>query len=191
MRVVFHSPPVFNLRKLMLVASWAMVMVFGSVVPSAAQRVPPGAAYHTVQAARIDASQAPIIDGALSEEIWASAGVAKDFRQESPNVGDLPTERAVVRLLYDQNNLYFGIYAYDSNAADIPVRAISRDGDMAASDNLRVMLDPGATRRIGYTYSHARFRGNILRATSFLLELGRPPSSPAWSFGTSKHRRLC
>lgn len=174
MCAVFYSPLLAKLRKILPVAIWSMVLAIGLAIPSYAQRVPPGAAYHTVQATRIDASQAPTIDGDLSEEIWASAGVADDFRQESPNVGDLPTERTVVRILYDESNFYFGIYAYDSNAADIAVRAMSRDGDMASSDNLRVMLDPGATRRNAYSFqvssSGGRRDGLMQNNTDVLYE---------------------
>jgi hypothetical protein len=152
----------------------AGITTFGSAVPSHAQPIPPGAEYHTVEAARIEASQAPLIDGDLSDIAWANAGIADGFRQERPDVGEAATERTVVRILFDENNIYFGIYAYDSDAAAIAVRAMSRDGDMATSDNLRVMLDPGATRRNGYSFqisaSGGRRDGLLQNNTDVLYE---------------------
>ena len=169
-----YSPSGAKLRIFKLVICLAGITGFGSVLPSYAQPIPPGADYHTVQATRIDASQAPLIDGDLSDAAWANAGVADGFHQERPDVGEAATERTVVRILFDENNIYFGIYAYDNNAADIAVRAMSRDGDMASSDNLRVMLDPGATRRNGYSFqvsaSGGRRDGLLQNNTDVLYE---------------------
>ena len=169
-----HSPSGAKLRKFTLRICLAGTLAFGLVIPAFAQPVPPGADYHTVQATRIDASQAPLIDGDLSDAAWARAGVADGFRQERPDVGELATERTVVRILFDESNIYFGIYAYDSDARDIAVRAMSRDGDMATSDNLRVMLDPGATRRNGYSFqvsaSGGRRDGLLQNNTDALYE---------------------
>jgi len=169
-----HSPSGAQLRIFKLVMCLAGIAAFGSALPSYAQPIPPGADTHTVQAMRIESSQAPLIDGDLSDAAWASAGVADGFHQERPNVGESATERTVVRILFDENNIYFGIYAYDSNAAGIAVRAMSRDGNMASSDNLRVMLDPGATRRNGYSFqvsaSGGRRDGLMQNNTDVLYE---------------------
>src|SRR5262245_34039252 len=68
----------------------------------------------TAKASRIDSSQAPTIDGDLSDPAWANATVIGDFRQREPIPGAAPTERTVLRIMFDENNLYFGVYAYDS-----------------------------------------------------------------------------
>ncbi len=119
---------------------------------SYAQSPPSGLAYNTVGAQRIDVNAAPVIDGDLSDPAWANAEVIDQLYQRSPNVGDPATERTVVRVLYDEDSLYFGIYAYDENPDDILVRAMSRDGNMFASDNVFIKLDPGLTRRNGYSF---------------------------------------
>ncbi len=111
-----------------------------------------GSANNSVGARRIDTNAAPVIDGILSEPAWANAGVIDQLFQRQPNVGDPATERTIVRILYDEDNLYFGIYAYDENPDDILVRAMSRDGNMFASDNIFIKLDPGLTRRNGYSF---------------------------------------
>ena len=101
---------------------------------------------------RIDASEAPTIDGLLDEPAWAEAGIIDDLRQVTPNPGDPPSERTVVHMMYDENNLYFGVYAYDSEPDLITVRTITRDGNLATGDFIRFYLDPGVTRRDGYVF---------------------------------------
>lgn len=106
----------------------------------------------TIKAVRIDPSQAPKIDGDLSDPIWAKAAVIDDFHQTRPDAGAPATERTVVRILYDKNALFFSIYCYDKNPKQIIVRGMARDGQLFSGDNVRINLDPGATRRNGYTF---------------------------------------
>src|SRR5258705_13430086 len=82
----------------------------------------------SVKAVRIDASEAPTIDGDLSDPAWAKAAILDDFRQMDPNAGEPATERTVVRILYDENNLYFSVYWYDPEPDKIQARSMSRDG---------------------------------------------------------------
>src|SRR5262245_34104295 len=67
----------------------------------------------TGSATRIDLGEAPTIDGDLSDPVWAKAQAIDEFYQVDPVAGALPSERTVVRFLYDSNTLYIGVYAYD------------------------------------------------------------------------------
>ena len=106
----------------------------------------------TAQAARIDVSEAPIIDGDLSDPAWAKATIIDKFTQKQPNPGTEPTERTVLRIMYDENNLYFGVYNYDSQPDAIVVRSMQRDGPLYTSDSFVIQLDPGQTRRNAYSF---------------------------------------
>ena len=55
-----------------------------------------------------------IIDGIVNEEAWMKADSITDFYQSQPNPGHLPTERTVVRVLYDKDFLYVSAILYDS-----------------------------------------------------------------------------
>jgi len=101
---------------------------------------------------RIDSSEAPVIDGDLSDAVWAKAAVVDNFTQRQPNPYEPPTERTVVRILYDENNLYFSFYNYDSNPDQIVVRNMQRDGQLFTSDSVIIYLDPGQTRRNAYNF---------------------------------------
>jgi hypothetical protein len=113
---------------------------------------PPAFVRPNVRAVRIDASEAPTIDGDLSDPVWVKAAVVDNFRQRDPNPYEAPTERTVVRILYDENNLYFSFYNYDSNPDQIVVRNMQRDGPLYTSDSVIIYLDPGQTRRNAYNF---------------------------------------
>lgn len=106
----------------------------------------------SVVAVRIDTSEAPTIDGDLSDPVWAKAAVLDDFRQMDPNTGQPATERTVLRILYDENNIYFAVYRYDREPDKIIVRSMTRDGPVFAEDQFRIALDPNMTRRDGYSF---------------------------------------
>src|SRR5688572_27113318 len=46
-------------------------------------------------------TQAPVIDGRLSEEAWTRASAASTFTQRDPDEGKPSTERTALRVLYD------------------------------------------------------------------------------------------
>ncbi len=53
------------------------------------------------------------LDGALYEAAWRDAPVATGFLQSEPNEGEPASEQTEVRLLYDDTNLYIGMFAHD------------------------------------------------------------------------------
>jgi hypothetical protein len=106
----------------------------------------------SVAAVRIGAADAPAIDGNLSDVIWARAMPITEFRQKNPNVGAPATELTEVRVLYDENNLYVAVHAFDSVAEDIVIRGMERDGPMFNGDAVSLQIDPGQTRRNGYRF---------------------------------------
>jgi hypothetical protein len=104
------------------------------------------------RAARIAASEAPTIDADLSDPGWAKATVITDFKQREPDPGAPPTERTVLRIMYDDNNFYFSVYAYDSEPDRLIVRSMSRDGEVVQGDHIEITLDPGLTLRNAYAF---------------------------------------
>ncbi len=147
----------------MTVAAASLCVAAFIATPSAwAQGTGPEAAGinpHSLRATRIDVSEAPTIDGDVSEAVWARAEVIDEFYQFEPDPGAPTTERTEVRILYDEDNLYVGVYAYDSEPDLITLRAMARDGDLFFGDYFRVYLDPGQTRRNGYLFEIAATGG--------------------------------
>ena len=82
----------------------------------------------TAKATRIEASEAPVIDGDVSDAVWAKAEVIDEFYQTEPDTGQPASERTELRILYDTDNLYIAVYAYDRNPDLIRATTKNRDG---------------------------------------------------------------
>ncbi len=67
------------------------------------------------------------IDGQLDEPAWAVAEPVWDFVQVEPREGDPPTERTEVRVLFDDEKLYIGVYLYVSAPGQILTNDLQRD----------------------------------------------------------------
>lgn len=80
------------------------------------------------------------IDGNLSEMEWLSAPNAENFIQNTPDPGKSPTERTVVKILYDNTALYIGAILYDSNPDSILNQLTERD-ELGNTDWFGVALD--------------------------------------------------
>ena len=63
----------------------------------------------TAKATRIEAAEAPVIDGDLSDAVWAKAQVIDEFYQIEPDTGQPGSERTELRFLYDADNLYIAV----------------------------------------------------------------------------------
>jgi hypothetical protein len=148
----------------------------GATRPDARPASPPPFMRPSVRAVRIDASEAPVIDADLSDPVWAKAAVVDDFTQRLPNPYAPPTERTVVRILYDENNLYFSFYNYDSTPEAILARSRQRDGQLYTSDSVMIYLDPGQTRRNAYNFEIGASGGR-----SDQLELNNTEELEEWN----------
>ena len=94
-----------------------------------------------------------VIDGDLKEAAWGLAEPATDFIQQEPLMGEPGTERTEVRLLYDDENLYLGVYCFDSAGAEgITVNDVSRDYRPRDSDTFTVVFDTFNDRRNSFIF---------------------------------------
>jgi hypothetical protein len=94
----------------------------------------------------------PVIDGLLSEELWARAPVVDDFHQVTPAEFAEPSERTEVYVLYDSDALYIAARLYDAEPALINARVLRQGQNINADDRFFVHLDPFNDRRSGYLF---------------------------------------
>ncbi|MDB4934455.1 MAG: hypothetical protein JWP87_1427, partial [Labilithrix sp.] len=89
---------------------------------------------------------APVIDGDLSDEVWAGAPATTAFTQKFPHERAAPSERTTLRVLYDDDALYV---AFDCEQKTVPVvrRMARRDRDVE-SDSVTIDID---SRALGKT----------------------------------------
>ncbi len=90
------------------------------------------------------------IDGVLSESVWTTSQVAKDFKKKYPNdIGD-PKSNTEVRVSYDNENLYFAFKVYDSGTAII--KGLKRDIGHDGNDGIGIILDPQNRKTNGFYF---------------------------------------
>lgn len=92
------------------------------------------------------------VNGELSEAIWQGAEHISNFTQRELNEGELATERTDVAILYDQKNLYIGVWCYDSNSDKIVAQKLKRDFDYETEDNFKIIIDTYHDKRNGYLF---------------------------------------
>jgi len=127
-----------------------------------------------VKAIRIDTTEAPIIDGDLSDSIWARAETIDEFYQVEPIAGATPSQPTRAYILYDEKNLYVGIYAYDAEPELIRHSQMKRDPRLRDDDGLRILIDSYGTFRdsffFGINPNGARSDALTENASSFQQE---------------------
>ena len=92
------------------------------------------------------------VDGVLDEPVWAEAEPVTDFVQSKPNTGYPASERTVVRVLYDDQNLYIGAVLYERDPRDITVYSLRRDFPTGEGDVFGIALDTYLDRRNGFLF---------------------------------------
>src|SRR5919106_116115 len=67
------------------------------------------------------------LDGNLDEPAWLDAPVAKDFIQSDPREGEPATHDTEVRVLYDDEALYIGVFARDEEPGSVIIKDLKKD----------------------------------------------------------------
>ena len=93
-----------------------------------------------------------VLDGVLDEPPWLLAQPAADFVQAEPRQGEPSTQRTEVRLLFDSDNLYFGVMCFDSDPEGIVANSLSRDFSSGDEDSFEILLDTFASSRDGFLF---------------------------------------
>ena len=93
---------------------------------------------------------APVIDGILGDDAWKSGAWAGDFTQNQPYSGSPESQRTEFNILFDDDNLYVAIKAYDSSPDSIVNRLTRRDEQ--DGDLVGIILDSFHDLRTGFLF---------------------------------------
>ena len=93
------------------------------------------------------------LDGALDEPSWASAPLATQFIQNDPREGEPATYDTEVRVVYDDEAIYFGVFARDEEPGRLTVNDLKKDFNTGNNDGFRLVLDTFHDARNGYTFA--------------------------------------
>ena len=93
------------------------------------------------------------VDGALDEPAWAAAPMAStSSRTTRARASRRPSTREV-RVLYDDDALYFGVFAKDDEPGRLIVNDLKKDFNTDGSDGFRIILDTFHDERNGYQFA--------------------------------------
>jgi len=92
------------------------------------------------------------LDGILSESVWQRAKRISNFTQRELNEGEPASEKTEVAIVYSQNELYVGIWCYDSEPDKLVFKQMERDFDWTVDDNFEIIISPFNDNRNGYLF---------------------------------------
>ena len=93
------------------------------------------------------------LDGRLDEPSWLTAPVAKDFIQNDPREGEPATFDTEVKLLYDDDSLFIGVFAKDDQPDEIIINELRKDFNTGNSDHFQMVIDTFHDERNGYQFA--------------------------------------
>ncbi len=132
-----------------------LVPAAGPLVAQNAQSDPPaeggGAPLATIATAT-EVAESPDVDGRLDEAAWQRAPLMTGFTQREPMDGQPATERTEVRVLFDSEALYVGVWAFDSQPENITHGERIRDYEVRQSDNVVFVLDTYNDDQNGFVF---------------------------------------
>ena len=98
----------------------------------------------------VRATQAPVIDGDLSDAVWQTAPEITGFTQRDPNEGQPATQKTIVRVVYTDEAIYFAAFMEDEEKVT-PLLA-RRDSDLNDGDYIRISIDSQHDRLNGAAF---------------------------------------
>ncbi|MGZ3814468.1 MAG: DUF5916 domain-containing protein [Mucilaginibacter sp.] len=92
------------------------------------------------------------IDGVVDEPAWMQADSAVDFHMVLPMDTGMAKVPTVVRMTYDDNNLYILAVCYTPTPGPYMVESLKRDFSFVKNDNFIFFIDPFDARTDGFTF---------------------------------------
>ncbi len=92
------------------------------------------------------------LDGALTEADWQFAVEESNFIQQGPDPGAPATERTTFRVMYDNEFVYVGIMAYDSDPSQLIRAELQRDFPLGNDDGTGVTIDTYLDKFTGMSF---------------------------------------
>ncbi len=97
------------------------------------------------------------VDGIGNEKAWKNVDEAKDFFRVLPMDDGLATEQSVIKMTYDDKNLYLLASFYNATEANYFVESLRRDFSFGQNDNFLLFLDPFNNQTTGFSFGSNAF----------------------------------
>jgi Domain of unknown function (DUF5916)/Carbohydrate family 9 binding domain-like len=92
-----------------------------------------------------------VIDGKIDDEAWQTVSWSGGFIQRSPYEGKPPSQDTQIKILYDDENIYVGIRAFDTEPDKIENRLARRDN--FAGDWVEINIDSYFDHRTAFSFT--------------------------------------
>lgn len=92
----------------------------------------------------------PEIDGYVEDQAWQQIGWEGNFTEFQPNNGEVASQKTEFKILYDEDNIYVAIKAYDTEINEIAKRMTRRDG--FEGDLAGIMIDSYFDKRTSFNF---------------------------------------
>ena len=106
----------------------------------------------SVAALRLADGETVMLDGRLDEPFWAKALPADNFIQQDPQNGGPATEPTDVRIAFDDESIYLGVTAFDSEPDKWLGYQRRRDEGLNSDDRFMWTIDTFLDGRTGYFF---------------------------------------
>ena len=103
-------------------------------------------------ATAVEVTESPSIDGRLDEAVWRRAVPMTGFTQRVPYDGRPASEATEVRILFDAEAIYVGVWAFDRRADAITHGERIRDYEVNQSDAVVFVLDTYNDDQNGFVF---------------------------------------
>ncbi len=134
-----------------LVGATGVLLVTVSVA-GAQQAAPENGDRRSVAALRLPDGDTLMLDGRLDEPFWSKAVPAASFIQQDPHNGGPATESTEVRIVFDDQFLYMGVTAFDSEPEKWLGYQRRRDEGLNSDDRFMWTIDTFLDGRTGYFF---------------------------------------
>jgi len=95
-------------------------------------------------------NSAPVINGVLDDDAWQSGSWGDGFTQNEPYNGREASQKTEFKILFDEDNLYVAVKAYDTNPDSIVNRLSRRD--QVDGDLVGIIIDSFHDLRTGFLF---------------------------------------
>jgi len=104
-------------------------------------------------AVAIAATILPQLDGnILDDPAWRQAQSVGQLWQNTPDEGELASEKTDIRILYSDETIFFGVVCYDRDPGNIIVSESSRDARLDNTDAFQIILDTYKDGQNGFVF---------------------------------------
>ena len=107
----------------------------------------------TALATRLSQGEEIDIDGHFEEAAWQRAKAQGNFIQREPDLGQESSQKTEFKILYDDKNIYFGIWAWDNEPDRIVATEMKRDSGLRKSDQIKINIDTFRDKRNAFYFS--------------------------------------